>query len=66
MEILFYLKIIQKQLYINNQEYVAYGFKGLYDFKDNFGLTLGLDGAISASKVAKQLALSGGIYYKIN
>lgn len=57
---------LETALYINNQEYTAFGLKGLYDFTDNFGLTLGFGGAISANNVAKQLALSGGVFYKIN
>lgn len=57
---------LETALYINNQEYTAFGLKGLYDFTDNFGLTLSFGGAFSANNVAKQVALSGGAFYKIN
>lgn len=57
---------LETALYINNQEYVAFGLKGSYSFTQNFGLNLGLGGAISANNVAKQLALSGGVFYKMN
>ena len=51
-------------LYVNNQEYGGFGFKGIYEFSDSFGITAGLGGAFFANNVAKQAALNVGIYKK--
>jgi len=51
-------------LYINDQEYGGFGFKGIYEFSNNFGLTTGLGGAFFANNVAKQVALNMGFYKK--
>lgn len=56
---------IETALYINNQEYSAFGLKGLYEFTNNYGISLGVGGAVSATNVAKQLALSVGFFYKL-
>ncbi|MGB1296218.1 MAG: transporter [Flavobacteriales bacterium] len=52
-------------MYVNNQEYVAFGLKLNYELKDNFGMNLGFGGAFSAKRVAKKPSLALGIYKKI-
>lgn len=56
---------LETALYINNQEYAAYGLKGLYSFTEKFGVSGGFGGAFSANNVAKQAALSAGLFFKI-
>ncbi|WP_290696923.1 hypothetical protein [Lacinutrix sp.] len=56
---------LETALYINNQEYGSFGLKGLYNFTDNFGVSAGFGGAFFANNVAKQAALSVGLFYKI-
>ena len=51
-------------LYVNNQEYGSFGFKGIGEFTDNFGVTAGFGGAFFGNNVAKQAALTFGIYHK--
>ncbi len=51
-------------LYVNDQEYGAFGFKGIGEITDKFGVTLGLGGAFFGNNVAKQAALNVGVYQK--
>lgn len=51
-------------LYVNDQEYGSFGFKGIGEFTDNFGITAGFGGAFFGNNVAKQAALTFGIYRK--
>jgi len=51
-------------LYVNNQEYGSFGFKGIAEFTDKFGITAGFGGAFFGNNVAKQAALTFGIYRK--
>ncbi|MFY0602398.1 MAG: hypothetical protein JXQ93_00505 [Flavobacteriaceae bacterium] len=51
-------------LYVNDQEYGAFGIKVIGEFSKNFGLTGGFGGAFSGNNVAKRAALSFGIYHK--
>ncbi|WP_303318862.1 hypothetical protein Q4Q34_05255 [Flavivirga abyssicola] len=51
-------------LYVNNQDYGAYGFKGIGEITDKFGLTAGFGGAFFGNNVAKQAALNVGVYHK--
>ena len=51
-------------LYVNNQEYGVVGVKAIGEFSDNFGITASLPAAFFGNNVAKQLALSFGIYKK--
>ena len=51
-------------LYVNNQEYAAFGFKAIGEITDKFGVNLGIGGAFSGNNVAKQKALSFGLYHK--
>jgi len=51
-------------LYVNDQEYGAYGFKGIGEITDKFGVTVGFGGAFFGNNVAKQAALSVGVYHK--
>lgn len=48
-------------LYVNNQEWVAYGLKGILEFCD-FGLTAGIGSAFSGNNVPKKVAFSFGIF----
>ncbi|MEE9408876.1 MAG: hypothetical protein V3V28_12465 [Polaribacter sp.] len=51
-------------LYVNNQEYGVVGIKAIGEFSDNFGMTASLPAAFFGNNVAKQVALSVGIYKK--
>lgn len=51
-------------LYVNNQEYGAFGLKGIGEFSDNFGITAGFGGAFFGNNVAKKAALTFGVYHK--
>lgn len=52
-------------LYLNNQEYSAYGLKAIGEITPKFGIIAGFGGAFSGNNVAKQAAYNFGIYYKI-
>lgn len=52
-------------LYVNNQEFSAYGLKFIGEISPKFGLIAGFGGAFSGNNVAKQAAYNFGIYYKI-
>lgn len=51
-------------LYVNDQEFGAFGVKAIGEFTDNFGITAGYGGAFSGNNVAKQAALTFGLYQK--
>ena len=51
-------------LYVNDQEYGSFGFKGIGEFTDNFGVTAGFGGAFFGNNVAKQAAMTFGVYHK--
>jgi len=51
-------------LYVNNQEYGVVGVKTIKEFTDSFGITASLPAAFFGNNVAKQVALSFGIYKK--
>ncbi|WP_339662265.1 hypothetical protein [uncultured Polaribacter sp.] len=51
-------------LYVNDQEYGVLGIKAIGEFSDNFGVTASLPAAFFGNNVAKQLALSFGVYKK--
>ncbi len=51
-------------LYVNDQEYGVLGIKAIGEFSDNFGVTASLPAAFFGNNVAKQVALSFGIYKK--
>lgn len=48
-------------LYVNDQEYLAYGLKGIFEFYD-FGLTAGFGSALSGNNVPKKAAISFGVF----
>jgi len=52
---------IANGLYVNDQEYLAFGLKGIFEFYD-FGLTAGFGSALSGNNVPKQAAISFGIF----
>lgn len=49
-------------LYVNNQEYGAFGLKAVGEINDSFGGVLSFGGAFSGNNVAKQAALTVGLY----
>ncbi len=49
------------KLYVNDQEYVAYGLKGILQFYD-FGLTAGFVSALSGNNVPKKAAISFDVF----
>lgn len=51
-------------LYVNNQEYTAFGLKAIGEFNKSFGGVLSFGGAFSGNNVAKQAALTIGLYHK--
>jgi hypothetical protein len=51
-------------LYINNQEYGAFGLKAIGEFTNSFGGVLSFGSAFSGNNVAKEAALTVGIYHK--
>ncbi|MEO9572101.1 MAG: hypothetical protein ABJH82_14525 [Polaribacter sp.] len=51
-------------LYVNDQEYGVVGVKAIGEFSDNFGMTASLPAAFFGNNVAKQVALSVGVYKK--
>jgi hypothetical protein len=51
-------------LYVNDQEYGSFGFKGIGEFTDTFGITAGFGGAFFGNNVAKQAAMTFGLYHK--
>lgn len=51
-------------LYVNDQEYGSFGLKGIGEFTNNFGVTAGFGGAFFGNNVAKQAALTFGVYHK--
>jgi hypothetical protein len=63
-EILLPAKNLNTGLYVNDQEYGAFGFKGIYEVNNNFGINAGLGGAFFGNNVAKAPALTAGIYHK--
>jgi len=55
---------LDTRLYVNDQEYGVVGVKAIGEFSDNFGVTASLPAAFFGNNVAKQVALSVGIYKK--
>ena len=51
-------------LYVNNQEYSVVGIKAIGEISNNFGMTASLPAAFFGNNVAKQVALSIGVYKK--
>jgi hypothetical protein len=51
-------------LYVNNQEYGAFGLKAIGELSNSFGGILSFGGAFSGNNVAKQAALTVGVYHK--
>jgi hypothetical protein len=49
-------------LYVNNQEYGAFGLKAVGEINKSFGGILSFGGAFSGNNVAKQAAISVGLY----
>ncbi|EDP96834.1 hypothetical protein U8527_00815 [Kordia algicida OT-1] len=49
-------------LYVNNQEYGAFGLKAVGEITNSFGGVLSFGGAFSGNNVAKQAALTVGLY----
>ena len=55
---------LQTGLYLNNQEFVAWGFKAQVFVNDHLGISGGLYGALSGNLVARQRSLNLGVFYK--
>ncbi len=51
-------------LYVNNQEYGAFGLKAVGEINKSFGGVLSFGGAFSGNNVAKQAAITVGLYHK--
>jgi len=50
-------------LYSNDQEYGSFGAKAIYEFNKTFGINAGFGGAFFGNNVAKQAALTFGLYH---
>jgi len=51
-------------LYVNDQDYGAYGFKSIGEITFKFGVTAGFGDAFFGNNVAKEAALNVGVYHK--
>lgn len=51
-------------LFVNNQEFGAFGFKGTYEINNKLGINSGLGSAFFGNNVPKRIAYSFGIYSK--
>ena len=59
------LRNLSTGTYINNQQYVANGFKVIGELTDKLGVNASFTGALFADNVARREAMNFGIYYKI-
>jgi hypothetical protein len=55
---------LQAGLYLNNQSFFAYGFKGIIGFSEKFGINAAFYGAGGGNAVAKAPSINFGVYYK--
>lgn len=56
---------LQTGLYLNNQEFIAFGPKFIYEaIKEQLGFTLSLGGGVSNNLVPQKGSFSFGVYYK--
>ena len=51
-------------LYLNNQEYFAFGLKGIFEVNEKLGINGAMYGAASGNLVAKAPSINFGVYYK--
>lgn len=51
-------------LYVNDQDYGIYGFKGIGEITDKFGITASFVGVFFGNNVAKKSPLNIGVYHK--
>jgi hypothetical protein len=51
-------------LYVNDQEYGAYGLKAIGEITEQIGLTAGFGGAFFGNNVPSQAAFNVGVYHK--
>ena len=49
-------------MYVSDQEYGSFGVKGILKFTDQFRVTNGFGSAFFGNNVAKQVALTYGVY----
>ncbi|MDN5203538.1 hypothetical protein QQ008_19275 [Fulvivirgaceae bacterium BMA10] len=56
---------LETGLYVNNQEFLAYGFKGIVEITDNFGVNVAFYGASSGNFVARRASTNFGAYFKL-
>jgi hypothetical protein len=55
---------LQTGLYVNDQEWVAYGLKGLIDINDRVGLHVTFNWAADGNAVPKSMLSGAGVYYR--
>lgn len=55
---------LQAGLYLNNQSYFAYAFKGIIGFTDSIGIHAAYFSAASGNVVARAPSVNVGVYYK--
>jgi hypothetical protein len=56
---------LETGLYVNDQEWVAIGVKGLFDITDSFGLQATVHGAASGNNVPKAPLIGFGVYLRL-
>ena len=56
---------LQTGLFLNDQEYVSPGIKGLYQITDSFGLSASMRGALSGNNVPKSPFVAFGITFRL-
>lgn len=55
---------LETGLYVDEQEYASYGFKGLYEVSDGFGVQAAVRGAFSGDNVPRSPFMSVGVYFR--
>jgi hypothetical protein len=58
------LNFQQTGLYLNNQEYITWEFKFMYDINENFGFNTALAGGFRTELIARTPVISAGMYFK--
>lgn len=57
---------INTGLFLNNQEFVAWSLKFIYEMKENMGITAALSGGATTKLIARTPVISAGFYIKWN
>lgn len=55
---------LRTALYVNNQEFLGYGLKTIYDLNEKLGITAGFGGALTANSEARKASFNLGLFMK--